>query len=162
MIRLAKSTDFPELKRIAEGTNMFLDGELESFLSELQQYFQSVEGGADPLTTLTVAVEGNDETGPLTGAAYFTPEVMAQGVMNLLFIGVAPEARNRGVGQSLLQQFEDTAQSNSARLAIIETASDQMFAPAWALYRKMGYGEEARIRDFFDDGLDKLIFLKRL
>lgn len=86
---------------------------------------------------------------------------MAQGVMNLLFIGVAPHGRKNGIGQALLDRFEDVVRTSGARLAIIETASDAMFAPAWSLYKKAGYDEEARVRDFYDDGLDKLIFRKR-
>ena len=161
MIRNAKSSDLPDLKRIAEGTGMFLGTELDSFLSEMTAYLSAVEGGEGRPAELVVATDGESETAPVMGAAYFMPEVMAQGVMNLLFLGVLPAARKRGFGQALLDRFEQAVRERAARLAIIETASDDMFAPAWALYRKAGYDEEARVRDFFDDGLDKLVFRKR-
>ncbi len=82
--------------------------------------------------------------------------------MNLLFIGVDPVARRLGLGNALLAVFEESALAAESRLAIIETASDALFAPAWAMYRGAGYECEARVRDFYDDGLDKLVFRKRL
>lgn len=140
---------------------MFLGDELESFMSGMIAHLSAVETGEDTPFTLIVATEAADEASSILGAAYFTPEVMAQGVMNLLFIGVLPKARQSGIGQALLDHFEAAVRHVGARIAIIETASDAMFAPAWALYKKAGYEEEARIRDFYNDGLDKLVFRKR-
>ncbi|MCM8557269.1 GNAT family N-acetyltransferase [Sphingomicrobium sediminis] len=152
MIRPALAADRDALRAIAEGTQMFLGDELDHFAAMLDA---ELESGAKP--TLLVADHGN---GP-EAAAYWQPEAMAQGVANLLFIGTRPEARRSGHGAALLQAFEAEARKAN-RLAIIETASDAMFAPAWALYRGHGYSKEARIADYYDDGLDKLIFSKRL
>ena len=53
--------------------------------------------------------------------------------------------------------------SNKRRVAlIIETSSLDEYAPARGLYRKLGYEEEARLRDFYDAGDDKIVFCKRL
>lgn len=146
---------------VAEDTQMFLGDELESFVSSMARHLSAVERGEDTPFTLIVATETEEEASQIVGAAYFTPEVMAQGVMNLLFIGVLRDGRKKGVGQALLGHFEEFVRASGARLAIIETASDDMFAPAWSLYKKAGYDEEARVRDFYDDGLDKLVFRKR-
>ena len=161
MIRSAKRDDLAELRRIASLTEMFLGDELNSFVTEMESHLDAVDNGLAPKGDLCIAIANDDERRGL-GAIYFKPEIMAQGVMNLLFIGVAPEARQKGVGRALLLHFEDAVQKSGARLAIIETASDPMFAPAWQLYEKAGYEQEARVRDYFDDGLDKLIFRKRL
>ena len=162
MVRDANSTDLPALRRVAEGTAMFIGEELDSFVTEMNAHLERAALGQQPATTLIVATEGSDDDAPIVGAAYFAPEVMAQGVMNLLFIGVLPEARGKGHGRALLDRFEGFLRAAGARLAIIETASDEMFGPAWRLYRQAGYEQEARIRDFYDDGIDKLVFRKRL
>ena len=162
MIRIAKTTDLPDLQRITKSTDMFLGDELASFMSEMEAHLLAAGGGKPQTAALLVPTHKASATAPVTGAAYFAPEMMAQGVMNLLFIGVLPEHRRQGVAQGLLDEFEQAVQRNNARLAIIETASDDMFAPAWRLYKKAGYREEARIRDFYYDGLDKLVFRKRL
>ncbi|MGF1545258.1 MAG: GNAT family N-acetyltransferase [Parvularculaceae bacterium] len=155
MIRAATADDLPGVLGVAEATEMFLGDELDGFTSALRASFGSDGGDGD--ATLLVA----DDAATVVGAAYFAPEAMAQGVMNLLFLGVAPAARRRGVGEALLGAFEAAARRRGARLAIIETASDETFAPAWALYEKAGYAREARVRDYYDDGLHKLIFRKR-
>ena len=161
MIRSAKRGDFAELRRIASLTEMFLGDELNNFVAEMELHLDSVDNGLETKGDLCIAIADDDEHRGL-GAIYFKPEIMAQGVMNLLFIGVVPEARQRGIGSALLSRFENAVRNSGARLAIIETASDPMFAPAWQLYEKAGYEHEARVRDYFVDGLDKLIFCKRL
>ncbi len=161
MIRNAKTTDLRDLRKIAEGTQMFLGEELDHFISEMTSHLDQTARNEPTSARLVVATDGVSEAAPIMGAAYFAPEAMAQGVMNLLFIGVLPDARKRGFGQALLASFEEALKASGARLAIIETASDDMFAPAWSLYAKAGYDEAARIRDFYDDGLDKLVFRKR-
>lgn len=158
MIRHARKEDLSAIAEVAQSTQMFLGEELDHFVSMLEAHFgaETSQGAG-----LLVATDGEAPDSAVVGAAYYAPELMAQGVMNLLFIGVLASARKRGHGQALLDAFEREVSASSARLAIIETASDEMFAPAWALYRSSGYTQEARIRDFYDDGLDKLVFRKR-
>ncbi|MEL7485840.1 MAG: GNAT family N-acetyltransferase [Pseudomonadota bacterium] len=160
MIRPAEKQDLAAIRSIAERTDMFLGDELAAFTAELAAHLNADDDAARSDAGLIVAVNGESDASPVIGAAYFAPETMAQGVMNLLFIGVAPEARRVGAGRSMLGHFEGVARAGGARLAIIETAGDAMFAPAWALYRNAGYEEAARIRDYYDDDLDKLIFRK--
>ncbi|MEM9302168.1 MAG: N-acetyltransferase [Pseudomonadota bacterium] len=158
MIRSAVADDLADIVRIAAETHMFLGDELQSFAAELQSNLHGDRGDEPHEATLRVATTNEAGDSPVVGVIYFAPEVMAQGVMNLLFIAVDPNHRKRGVGRALLAHFESSVVELGARLAIIETASDPMFAPAWSLYRRAGYEEEARIRDYYDRGLDKLIF----
>lgn len=161
MIRNAESKDLPGVRVLAESTGMFLGDELESFMSEISSHLERIETVESSAASLVVAIDAEGNEAQIIGAAYFAPEMMAQGVMNLLFIGVLPQARKKGVGQALLDSFEAEVKERGARIAIIETASDQMFAPAWSLYKKAEYEEEARIRDYYSDSLDKVIFRKR-
>ncbi|MEO1271813.1 MAG: GNAT family N-acetyltransferase [Myxococcota bacterium] len=138
---------------------MFIGEELDAFLAMMEQH---VSAEIPEAATLLVVTDNEMHDAPVVGAAYFAPEVMAQGVMNLLFIGVLGTARRRGFGAQLLEQFEEAAQGAGSRLAIIETASERQFAPAWALYQRRGYEEEARVRDYYDRGVHKLIFRKAL
>jgi len=157
LIREANVQDLQALQTIAEETQMFLGEELAAFMGMLEEHL-----GAPASSPATLLVATGRKTTRVMGAAYFAPEVMAQGVMNLLFIGVLRDARRQGLGAALLQHFELQAQASQHRLAIIETASEAQFAPAWALYQRHGYEQEARVRDYYDRGLDKLIFRKAL
>lgn len=48
------------------------------------------------------------------------------------------------------------------RILLVETSSLPMFERMRAFNRKCGYNEEARIRDFYQAGEDKLVFRKAL
>lgn len=158
MIRRATLADSPAILTIAKATEMFLGDELDAFAQELEAV--AAAGDDDP-RALQVRDDGEPGMPDILGVAYHAPETMAQGVSNLLFLAVRPDARRRGVARALVERFEAESRAASARLGVIETAGDPMFAPAWALYQRHGYVEEARLRDYYDDGLDKLIFTKR-
>ena len=44
----------------------------------------------------------------------------------------------------------------------VETSSRPPFAPARAFYRRCGYQVDAVLKDYYDDGDDKVIFAKVL
>jgi hypothetical protein len=52
--------------------------------------------------------------------------------------------------------------ARGARLLIIETSGLASFERTRAFYRALGYDEEARIREFFKAGDDKVVFRKAL
>lgn len=95
-------------------------------------------------------------------AAFVGPEEMADGVWNLWFIGVEPEARRLGPGAALIHRAEHTARQARARLLLIETSSGAQFAPARALYTKEGYTLDGEIIGFYGPSQNKVIFRKTL
>ena len=53
-------------------------------------------------------------------------------------------------------------QAKGARILIADTSGTEAFAPPRAFYAANGYAEEARIRDFWATGDDKVVFWKAL
>ena len=51
--------------------------------------------------------------------------------------------------------------SSGGWLLIIETSSKESYKNTVGFYYSLGYQEIARIKDFYDVGDDKLIFVKR-
>jgi ribosomal protein S18 acetylase RimI-like enzyme len=49
-----------------------------------------------------------------------------------------------------------------ARMLLVETSGLASFERQRTFYRKCGYNEEARIRDFYQAGEDKIVFRKAL
>ena len=103
-----------------------------------------------------------DDDGGIQGAAYSAPETLAGGTWNLYFIGVHPNEQGKGRGKALIAHVEQTLMAGSQRLLIVETSGLGSFELTRAFYRKNGYTEEARIRDFYAAGDDKVIFTKHL
>lgn len=57
----------------------------------------------------------------------------------LLTLAVDPSAQRRGIGQTLLQRFEDTAGAAGAEAAFLEVSADN--TPATGLYQSAGWAE---------------------
>ncbi len=102
-----------------------------------------------------------DEDGP-GAVAYFAPERMTEGTWNLYLIAVRPERQGSGLGTALLRRVEETLAACGGRILLVETSGLPEFGRTRAFYRRRGYDEEARIRDFYRAGEDKVVFRKAL
>jgi ribosomal protein S18 acetylase RimI-like enzyme len=103
----------------------------------------------------------DDDGGPV-GVAYYAPERMTEGTWNLYMLAVHPDRQRQGRGAALVRHVEQSLAARVARLLLIETSGVASFERTRALYRAIGYDEEARIRDFYKPGEDKVVFRKSL
>ncbi|MFN0181148.1 MAG: GNAT family N-acetyltransferase [Gemmatimonadales bacterium] len=102
---------------------------------------------------------GTDE---LAGVLYCTREPMTDGTWNVLMLIVSADAHGNGHGRALMQHVEAELRSKGARLVIVETSGASGFERARAFYPQCGYTEEARLRNFYAAGDDKVVFTKAL
>ena len=153
MIRPANSEDVVAISSLTEAIGLFEDHELEAFAGMISEH---LEGEQEDQCWVV------DEAKGLWGAAYYAPEAFSDGVWNLYFIGVHPEQQGKGRGTALLQYVEQALIETGARLLLVETSGLGSFELTRTFYRKNGYDEEARIRDFYKPGDDKVIFRKVL
>lgn len=103
-----------------------------------------------------------EEDGAIVGAAYVGPERMTSGTANLYFIGIRPDRQRSGLGKALIRDVEQRRKTSGDRILLVETMGIEEFAYQRAFYRRCGYHEEARIREFYEAGADKVIFWKTL
>jgi ribosomal protein S18 acetylase RimI-like enzyme len=102
-----------------------------------------------------------DELRPIA-VAYWSTERMTQGAWNLLLIAVHPRWQGQGVGSELLDHVEQELAASGQRILLVETSGLPEFERTRAFYRRCGYDEEARIRDYYEAGEDKIVFRKAL
>ncbi|MEM9273363.1 MAG: GNAT family N-acetyltransferase [Cyanobacteria bacterium P01_F01_bin.143] len=152
MIRLATPDDQQALMAIAEAINLFTPPELEALEEMLAESF---EGDSDSFWITY-------DDGEPRGVAYGAPEVYADGVSNLYFIAVHPDYQGQGIGGEMLRYVEKMLTERGDRLLLVETSGLPDFEKTRTFYRKNGYEEEARIRDYYKAGDDKIIFRKVL
>ena len=103
----------------------------------------------------------DDEDG-LVGLAYCEPERMTDGTWNLQLIAVQPTRQRQGRGAQLLRYLEQSLAARGARVLLVDTLGTPDFSHVRAFYRKHGFDEEARIRDFYAAGADKVVFRRAL
>ncbi|MEO1623439.1 MAG: GNAT family N-acetyltransferase [Cyanobacteria bacterium J06632_3] len=156
MIRQATPDDASALNAIAKAIGLFQPHELEEMDGMIAEYFNGNLGDSH-----TWIVSGDT---PTMGAAYYAPEAFCDdgGTWNLYFIGVDPTAQGQGIGSALLTYIEQRLTQCGARLLLVETSGVESFEQTRKFYRKSGFAEEARIRDFYKPGDDKIIFRKVL
>jgi ribosomal protein S18 acetylase RimI-like enzyme len=101
-------------------------------------------------------------TAGVVGFAFCEPERLTNGTWNLLAIGVSPELQRQGIGAELVRHLEDRLRGGAHRVLLVETLGTPEFERTRSFYLKNGFVQEARIREFYDVGGDKIVFWKHL
>jgi ribosomal protein S18 acetylase RimI-like enzyme len=102
------------------------------------------------------------ERNQVLGFACYGPRDLTDGVYDLFWIAVDPNARRNGVGRSLLTASEEAVRRTGGRMLIAETSGTPHYEPTRKFYEGMGYKAEATIKDFYAVGDDLAVFVKRL
>ncbi|SPH22734.1 hypothetical protein ASD8599_03480 [Ascidiaceihabitans donghaensis] len=150
-IKQTTSTDIPQLQSVLNATELFPGDMLPDMISG----FLSDETSEEIWLTFLQ----NEQP---VGFCYAMPEQLTEGTWNMLAIAVHPDTQGSGVGGQLTKALEDQLRANGNRILIADTSGTDDFAQTRAFYAKQGYGEEARIRDFWAAGDDKVIYRKAL
>jgi ribosomal protein S18 acetylase RimI-like enzyme len=100
--------------------------------------------------------------GKTVGYICYGPTPVTVGTYDIYWIAVAPHIQKRGVGRKLVSYVEDEIASKNGRLIIIETSSQHKYEPTRNFYIRTHYTMEARIKDFYSEGDDRLIYVKRI
>lgn len=158
MIRPTTPDDTPALLALADAIGLFPPEQLEELGEMLSDYFNEDSNEDSDRDRLWITDE-DDNDGPV-GVAYCEPERMTDQTWNLLLIAIHPDRQGQGRGAALLCYVEQTLAAQGARLLLVETSAS--FDRTRAFYRKCGYDEEARIRDFYSAGDDKIVYRKAL
>jgi len=87
---------------------------------------------------------------------------MAVGTYDLYWMAVSPRHQGRGYGRKLVEWLEGRVREIGGRLIIIETSSTPKYDPTRRFYLDLNYREIARIPDYYQDGDDRVIYIKRI
>ena len=154
MIRSTTPDDTTALIALADATGLFPPSALEL----LRQMLTDSLGGNSDTESFWIT---DDDNGPV-GVAYCEPERMTDRTWNLQLIAIHPDRQGQGRGTKLLRYVEQALTARRGRVLVVETSGLPEFDRTRAFYAKCGYEEEARIRDFYAKGDDKVVFRKVL
>jgi ribosomal protein S18 acetylase RimI-like enzyme len=145
------SGDVAALKSVIDATGLFpgelLDGMVADYLAD---------NTAGEMWLVDVDAEGP------RGLAYCAPERMTEGTWNLYLIALHPDAQRKGRGTAVVAEVERGLAARGARVLLVETSGLPEFEATRAFYAKCAFVQEARIRDFYRAGEDKIVFWKTL
>ena len=155
MIFTASEADGSQIQDIAARAGVFSQEEVDCVAALWDDYLTvgPVVGGYN----FIVDRDGDR----VLGFACYGPRDMTNGVFDLYWIAVDPTARRSGVGRGLLIASEEEVCKAGGRMLIAETSGTPHYEPTRNFYFSMGYKMEATIKDFYIDGDDLAIFVKR-
>jgi len=150
-IRPVEKSDLTNLKKVIDSNDLFpselLDDMIKDYLA-----------GTPENKEIWLTTEDSSQV-----VAFCAPEKMTSGTFNLYLIAVHPWRQGKGIGTEILQHLEKhLVEQQQARILLVETSGNMEFDTARKFYQKCGFQEEARIREFYDKGEDKIVFWKKL
>ena len=155
MIRPLAPTDNANVLALLETTGLFDPAGLDEVSKLLADYFG---GGINNDHCWII----DDDADGMMGVAYYAPERMTDGTWNLYLIAVNGDHQGKGRGSALIRHVEQALATRGERLLLVETSGLESFERTRVFYRRCGYEEEARIRDFYSAGEDKIVYRKVL
>jgi ribosomal protein S18 acetylase RimI-like enzyme len=79
---------------------------------------------------------------------------------DLYWLAVHQQYRARGIGRELIAMVEQCVAASNGRKLFVETSSRDQYASTRGFYRACGYKEEARLKDYYQEGEDQVVFSK--
>jgi ribosomal protein S18 acetylase RimI-like enzyme len=104
------------------------------------------------------AVKGNK----ILGYICYGPASLCVGTYEVYYIAVDPDNFRGGIGKLLMVKMEEALKEKKARLILLETSSSEEYNGTRNFYLKLGYKEAAKIKDYFKEGEDRVIYEKKL
>jgi ribosomal protein S18 acetylase RimI-like enzyme len=154
LIRELERKDVEPLREILVATNVFREEEIEVAI----ELMEGTLGNTEDYVQRTIVDDGNN----VQGYYCMGPTPMTQSTFDLYWIAVNPAFHGKGIGYQLLNDCEQTVGSMNGRLIVVETSSLLKYEGTRKFYVRNNYLEAARIRDYYAQGDDLMIYTKHL
>jgi GNAT superfamily N-acetyltransferase len=146
--------DIKRIREIVESTGFFYDFETEIAVELIEDRLENGESTGYHFVFAEV-------DGVTAAYACFGHIEMTRSCFDLYWIVTHHEFRGKGIGKKLLDEMYSQARKFGCTIIIAETSGREHYAPTRAFYDSAGYTLEATIKDYYDKGDDKLIYIKR-
>jgi ribosomal protein S18 acetylase RimI-like enzyme len=146
--------DIQSVKDIVESTDFFYDHEIEV---AIELVIEALEG-KDKSDYHFVFAEIDGKT---VGYTCYGPIACTKNSYDIYWIAVHNDYRNQKIGRIILEKTENAIKEIGGKGIYLETSSTEKYLPTREFYIRCNYFVEARIKDFYDTGDDKVIYVKR-
>jgi ribosomal protein S18 acetylase RimI-like enzyme len=156
MIITATEADGPQIQSITARAGVFNEEEIDSVRVMWTEYLNL---GPEHSGYNFIVYRDQDQ---VLGFAIYGYRDLTDGVYDLYWIAVDPDARRQSVGRALVGACEEAVRAAGGRILIAETSGTPHYESTRKFYVGVGYENEATIRDFYATGDDLKIFVKRI
>jgi len=155
-IRPIEAGDREAIRALVAGTGAFKPHEVDVAM-ELVDIALTQKGQDDYHPYVLV-----EEDGTVCAYACFGKNPMTKATFDLYWIATRADRMGKGYGRAILSFVTEEVGRRGGRLLIIETSSKESYGTQRLFYEKTGCTLAAQLPDFYDEGDDKLIYLKRI
>lgn len=147
--------DIKSIREIVVSTKFFYDHEVEIAVELVEERLKA--GESTGYYFVFAEVDG-------VTAAYscYGPITMSKTCYDLYWIATHNDFRGKGIGKQLLEETYKQARNMGCKIIIAETSGLDHYAPTRAFYDSTKFELEARLKNFYDEGDDKLFYTKRI
>jgi ribosomal protein S18 acetylase RimI-like enzyme len=107
-------------------------------------------------------VVATDNAKKVCGYACWGRVPLTRGTFDLYWVATHPGVQGQGFGSMLMAYVEKEVKAGGGRLLVLETSGKESYGRTVRFYRRLGYEQVSLIRDFYDTGDDKLVFVKKI
>ncbi|MGB4204663.1 MAG: GNAT family N-acetyltransferase [Bacteroidales bacterium] len=150
-----KPEDIENVREIVTSTRFFHDYEIDVAIELVRE---TLNKGSDSGYNF-IFVELDNK---IVAYSCFGLIPCTQSSYDLYWIAVHNNYRNKGIGKKLLAQTEKFILDAGGTAVYAETSSQELYEPTRRFYIFNNYNEEARLKDYYKQGDDKIVYSKRL
>ena len=150
-IRTVMKEDLEGLREVLDTIELFPSVALDEMTSD---YFNNPNSEDIWFTKI--------ENGKSISIGYCGPEKLTDRTFNLYAIGVKSDIQGKGIGTEMMAFIENRLKQKGTRILIVDTSGTDDFQLTRKFYENLGYEKEAVIRDFWEEGDDKIVYWKKL
>jgi ribosomal protein S18 acetylase RimI-like enzyme len=154
MIRKLEQKDRSVIEKILIDTKVFSREEINVALELIDIYINDKKQKDYNLFSFV------DENDSVLGYTCYGKTPMTESTFDMYWIAVNPECHNKGIGKQLLEYIEQNIVSLGGKLIVVETSSREDYLNTRMFYIKSDYKELSRIKNYYKDNDDLVVYGK--
>ncbi len=152
-VRRIEARDREAIRVLVEGTGAFKPHEVDVAMELVDAALSNPK--QDDYHPYVIA----EDDGTVVAYACFGKNPMTRFTWDLYWIATRKDRMGKGYGRRMVAFVLEQVRARGGRLLVIETSSKESYGDTRAFYDKIGCTLAAQIKDYYDEGDDKLIYL---